>query len=99
MALAKEAEFKEEYDKKLEQGKKEIDDEVAVRLREYEEAERAKKEKVVQLHRENELKLEKDKKQLVYQGEIEKLLGNYKRRLDTYEKQLKEKFNSEKQVR
>lgn len=98
MALAKESEFKEEYDKKLDLGKKDIDDDIAIRLREYEESERLKKDKLVQLHKENEFKLEKDKKQMVYQGEIEKLVGNYKRRLDTYERQLKEKFDAEKQV-
>lgn len=96
--LTKQNDLKEIYDKKFEIEKTKIDNEFANSLKSYEDAEKAKKDDMLKDIKHAELSLEKDKRKMVIQTEVDKIKEGYQRRLTLLEAQHKDHLNNEKKV-
>ena len=98
LTLAKENDLKEIYDKKFELEKTKLENEFSANLKNFEDSEKVKKDEILDDIKSAELSIEKDKRKMIMQKEIDKLKDNYQRRLTVFEVQLKDRLNNEKKV-
>ena len=96
--LARNNDLKEKYDRIFEIEKEKIDNETRLNVNNFEILEREKKDANIRELGRSELQIMKDKKQILLQKELQTLQETYKKRLNSYELQLKEKLSKEKEV-
>jgi len=96
--MARNSDLKEKYERIFEIEKERIDNETRVNINKFEIMEREKKDANLKELKNSELQVMKDKKQILLQKELQVLQETYKKRLNSYELQLKEKLSKEKET-
>lgn len=98
LALSRRSQLKEQFDKKLEMEKEKLETNMLKQVRDFEEAEKLRKDQELVKQQNLELKQEKEKRQLQIRGEIDEIKLGLEKRLENYRQVLREKFENEKEV-
>ncbi len=99
IALSNKAQIKEQFDKKLELEKEKLETNLLKTLKDYEEAEKMRKDQEITKIQNLELKQEKEKRQLQMRSELTDVKFQLEKRLESYKQILREKFENEKAVK
>ena len=94
----KEKELREKFQRQLEIEKKKIEVEQMKNLKDFEEKERAYKDLEINRMQEEELQIEKEKKQILNKNKLDDIKFNLDKRLDNYKKAMCLKLEVEKNV-